>query len=167
MKSLIRLSCAMLLACVIGVCMSGCAEAEEGESWGDWEFRNAISNSKWTSWHIIQIKDENGNWVNQDDNTILYFDIQFFVNDHNFHSTKFYWTQDKDEGWISDDATREEYKPSNNTAFTIDSKNLIIEGTIGEEKYFRFNLNKKVEGSMEGKLYFYRDNKTYEVIMSR
>ena len=166
MKSLIRLSCAMLLACVIGVCMSGCAEAEEGESWGDWEFRNAISNTKWTEWHIIKIKDENGNWINQDENTILYFGIQFFVNDHNFHSTKFNWKNDG-EGWISDDATLEEYKPADNTAFTIDSNNLVIEGTVGGEKYFRINLNKKVDGNMEGKLYLYRENKTYEVVMSR
>ena len=166
-KYLLKTVWALLFACAVGVVLTACADAEEGEKWDDWEFRNAISNGKWTSWHIIQIKDENGNWVEQDANTILYFDIQFFVNDHNFHSTKWYWKEDGENGWIADESTREEYKPADQTAFTIDSKKLIIEGTVGEEKYFRIDLNKKVDGFIEGKLHFYRDDKTFEVIMHR
>lgn len=168
-KNAIKLSWVLLLACFVGLGVNSCADAEEGESWGDWEFRNAINCAKWSEWHIIQIKDENGNWLNDylGENTILHFGVQFFANDHNFHSTKAYWMHDEKEGWIWDEFTKEEYKPADNTAFTIDSKNLIIEGTVGGEKYFRIKLNKKVDGTMEGTLYFYKENKTFEVIMSR
>ena len=80
-KYLLKTVWALLFACAVGIGLTACADAEDGESWGDWEFRNAISNGKYTSWSIFQIKDENGNWVEQDANTILYFDIQFFVNE--------------------------------------------------------------------------------------
>ncbi|MBP5515042.1 MAG: hypothetical protein J6Y04_09765 [Bacteroidaceae bacterium] len=167
MKNVIRTAWALLLACIVGVGMVGCVEAEEGEGWDEWEFRNAINCGKLTEWHIIQIKNDKGEWVPDAENTILTFNVQFFSKDHNFHSTKFFWTQSENLGWIADQSTLEEYKPADNTAFTIDPKKLIIEGTVGGEKYFRINLNKKVEGSIEGKLYFYRDKTTYEVIMLR
>ena len=165
----IRLSLSLLLACIVGLSLNSCVDAEEGESWDDYEFRNAINCGKLTSWHIILIKDENGKWLNdyQGENTIVSFDVQFFSKDHNFHSTKFYWTQNEKGEWIGDDATREEYKPADNTAFTLDSKALTIEGTVGGEKYFRISLDKKVDGAMEGKLHFYRENKTFEVKMVR
>ena len=160
---------ALLLACVVGLGLTACADAEEGESWGDWEFRNALNCTKWTAWHIILIKDENGNWLNDrnGENKILHFDVQFFASAHNFHTTKWYWIQNENGEWVSDPATEEEYKTADNTAFTLDSKNLVIEGTVGEEKYFRINLDKKVDGNMEGKLHFYKEDKTFEVIMSR
>jgi len=61
----------------------------------------------------------------------------------------------------------EEYKPADNTAFTVDSKTKTIEATVDGVKYFRIVLDKEPTSLMEGKLHFYKENKTYEVILSR
>ncbi|MBQ9559491.1 MAG: hypothetical protein IJV08_05850 [Bacteroidaceae bacterium] len=45
---------------------------------------------------------------------------------------------------------------------------MTIEGTVANEKYFRIVLDKNIDGPfMEGKLYFYREDKTYEVRLRR
>ncbi len=167
MKRLMNSAWALLLACVLGLALTACVEAEEGETWDEWEFRNAINCGKYTAWSIYKIKDGD-KWLEDYENNILQFSVQFFSKDHNFHSSKAHWMQDAEGSWIADESTREEFLPADETAFTLDTKHLVIEGTVGGEKYFRINLNKKVaDGFMEGKLHFYKENKTYEVIMIR
>lgn len=170
MKKYMKMTWALLLALFTGMSMSGCADAEDGESWGDWEFRNDINCAKFAEWSIDQVKID-GEWVDPARGDVPFFGVQFFASDHNFHSRKWSWTWKEimgEEGWVSDDATLEEYKPADNTAFTVDSKTLTIEGTVANEKYFRIVLDKKIDGPfMEGKLYFYREDKTYEVRLRR
>ncbi len=170
MKNLMMSAWALLLACVVSVGVTSCADAEEGESWGDWEFRNDINCTKFTEWSVNQVKID-GKWVDPAREDVPFFSVQFFAKDHNFHSKKWSWTWKEiggEGGWVSDDATIEEYKPANNTAFTVDSKTLTIEGTVAGEKYFRIVLDKKIEGScMQDKLHFYKENKTYDVMMIR
>ena len=169
-KNGINLSWALLLACFVGLVMNSCVDAEDGESWGDWEFRNVINCSKYTEWSMEKVKID-GEWVDAAREDVPYFAVQFFAKDHNFHSQKWSWTWKEiggEGGLVSDDATTEEYKPADNTAFTVDSKTLTIEGTVAGEKYFRFVLDEKIDGPyMQGKLYFYKEDKTYEVLMRR
>ena len=149
---------AAAIAVVMSAWMVSCADAKEGESKADWELRNSISG---LGWHVDMLKDANGNWVRWENSLTLYFEVKFSASNQNFSSRKFYYNKDGD----SDEATKEEYS-SSNTAYTIkDAK--IIEGTVNGEPYFRITLNKKPASSMECSLYFYRENKTYEVIMTR
>jgi hypothetical protein len=148
---------AVAIVAVVSVAMASCANAEEGESWDDWKIRNTINGF---GWHVDMLKDANGNWVRWENSLTLYFEVKFSASNHNFSSRKFYY-----KDGVSDETTKEEYS-SSNTAYTIkDAK--IIEGTVNGEPYFRITLNKKPDSSMEGILYFYRENKTYEVIMTR
>lgn len=157
MKKIMYLFAAAVVA-VVTVGMASCANADEGESWSDWGLRNTINGFPW---HVDMLKDANGNWVRWEYSVTLYFEVKFSASNHNFSSRKFYY-----KDGVSDETTKEEYSSSDNTAFTIkDAK--IIEGTVNGEPYFRFTLNKKPTSSMEGTLYFYRENKTFEVIMTR
>lgn len=157
MKRILYLVAAAIVA-VVGVTMVSCADKEDGESWNDWELRNTINGF---GWHVDMLKDEGGNWVRWEYSATLYFYVKFSASGHNFKSEKFYY-----KDGVSDESTREEYSSSDNTHYTIINAK-IIEGTVGGEPYFRITLNKKPSSSMEGKLYFYRENKTYEVIMTR
>lgn len=142
----------------LSAAMTSCADAEEGESKGDWELRNAINGF---GWHIEMLKDANNNWLRWEEATEIYFYVKFSASNHNFSSEKFYY-----KDGLGDNSTREVYNANNNTAYTIkDAK--IIEGTVAGEPYFRITLKKKPGSSMEGTLYFYREKKTFEVIMMR
>ena len=169
-KNVIKLSWALLLACFVGLGMASCADPEEGESWGDWEFRNDINCAKFSEWSIEQVKID-GEWVDAAREDVPFFAVQFFAKTHDFNSRKWSWAWQEiggDWGWVRDDATLEEYKQADNTAFTVDSKTLTIEGTVDGEKYFRIVLDKKIESPfMQGKLYFYKEDKTYEVLLRR
>ena len=171
MKNLIKSVWALLLACIVSMGMTSCADAEDGESWGDWEFRNAINCGKLTEWSLNKVKEANGEWGDPYRADVPLFRVQFFASDHNFHSTKGSWIWVKDnEGngeWRADEAAMEEYKPADNTAFTVDSKTLTIEATVDGAKYFRIVLDKQPTSVMEGKLHFYKENKTYEVQLIR
>lgn len=147
------------IVAIVSIFMVSCADAEEGESHDDWKLRNAING---LGWHVDMLKDANGNWVRWENASILYFYVKFSASNHNFESEKFYY----DGEGNSDETTREVYKPANNTAYTITNAK-VIEGTVGGQPYFRITLNKMPGSSMEGKLYFYKENKTYEVIMTR
>ena len=148
---------ATAIVVVMTMGMVSCADAEEGESKADWELRNTINGFPW---HVDMIKDANGNWVRWEYSLSLYFEVKFSATNHNFSSRKFYY-----KDGVSDETTKEEYS-SSNTAYTIkDAK--IIEGVVNGEPYFRITLNKKPTSSMECLLYFYRENKTFEVIMTR
>ena len=149
---------AVVIVAVMSAGLVSCADAEKGESWSDWELRNSINGF---GWHVDMLKDANGNWVRWENSVTLYFEVKFSASNHNFSSRKFYYNK---EG-VSDEATREEYS-SDKTAYTIKEAK-IIEGTVNGEPYFRITLNKKPSSSMEGSLYFYREDKTYEVIMTR
>ena len=155
-KSRFMLAAAIVVVMTAG--MTSCADAEKGESWSDWELRNAINGFPW---HVDMIKDANGKWVRWEYSLTLYFEVKFSASNHNFSSRKFHYNKDG----VSDEATKEEYS-SSSTAYTIkDAK--IIEGTVNGEPYFRITLSKKPSSSMECSLYFYRENKSYEVIMTR
>lgn len=155
-RILLMVAVAMMTA--ISMSVVSCADAEEGESSADWKLRNAINGF---GWHVAQIKDSNGNWVSWEEASILYFYVKFSASKHNFKSEKFYYVDGE-----ADETSREEYKESDNTAYTIqDAK--IIEGTVDGEPYFRITLHKEVSSSMECSLYFYNEEKTYEVLMTR
>ena len=62
-------------------------------------------------------------------------------------------------------AQRAKY-PSDNTAYTIKNAS-IIEATVDGKPYFRITLKEKVTSTMHCDLYFYNNNKTYEVKMWR
>ena len=149
---------AATIVAVVSVAMVSCADAEDGESWDDWKIRNTINGF---GWHVAMLKDANGNWVDYMEAGVFYFYVKFSASNHNFSSEKFYY-----KDGVSDESTREEYKASDNTAYTITNAR-VIEGTVGGQPYFRITLNKKPDSSMEGTLYFYRENKSYEVIMTR
>ena len=138
--------------------LTSCADHEDGESKGDYELRNTINGFPW---HVEMLKDNNGNWVSWYDAVLLKFEVKFSASKHNFQSEKFYY-----KDGVADESTREVYDASNNTQYTIKNAN-IIEGTVDGQKYFRITLHKKVTSSMECSLYFYKENKTYEVIMTR
>ena len=149
---------AAAIVIVMSAGMASCADADEGESWSDWELRNTINGF---AWHADMLKDANGKWIRWENSLTLYFEVKFSASNHNFSSRKFHY-----KDGVSDEATKEEYNSSNNTAFTIkDAK--IIEGTVNGEPYFRITLHNKPTSSMECSLFFYRENKTYEVIMTR
>jgi len=168
MKNLMMSAWALLLACMVSMGMTSCVEAEDGESWGDWEFRDAINCGKFTEWSLYKVKDANGEWGEPYRADVPIFRVQFFSSNHNFHSTKGTWIWVESEGgWIADESTMEEYKPADNTAFTVDSKTKTIEATVDGVKYFRIVLDKEPTSLMEGKLHFYKENKTFEVILSR
>lgn len=156
-KILFKVTVAMMA--IVSIFMVSCADAEEGESRDDWKLRNAINGF---GWHVDMLKDANGNWVRWEDAGILYFYVKFSASNHNFESEKFYYKEDGN----GDETTREEYKAVNNTAYVITNAT-VIEGTVGGQPYFRITLNKMPASSMEGTLYFYKENKTYEVIMTR
>lgn len=143
----------LLFACIMSLGMSACAGADEGESWEDWILRNTINGP---AWRVYQIK-ENKQWVDCDK---FWFEIKFSASHHNFKSTKFYYVDG-----VADESTREEYDGSDDTAYQISGK--IIEGTVGGSKYFRMELTEKVTEKLVCKLHFYKENKTYEVVMMR
>lgn len=149
---------AAAIVAVVSVALVSCADKEEGESWDDWTLRNTINGF---GWHVDMLKDANGNWVRWENAVLFYFSVKFSASNHNFSSEKFYY-----KDGVGDDETREKYEPSNNTAYAILNAK-VIEGSVGGQPYFRITLNKKPTSSMEGTLYFYRDKKTYEVIMTR
>lgn len=148
------------VAMMAAMCMSvmSCADAEEGENSADWKLRNTINGP---AWHVDMLKDSNGKWLRWEEALIFYFDVKFSASNHNFKSEKFYYVDG-----MGDDTTRERYSEENNTAYAIkDAK--IIEATVDGNPYFRITLHKEVTSSMECTLYFYKENKAYEVIMTR
>ena len=147
----------LILACIVSVGIMSCADKEDGESWDDWELRNTINGMPW---HVDKIKDANGNWKSWSDASLFWFEVKFSASNHNFNSEKFYYNDG-----VADESTREKYDSSNNTAYTISGKT--IEATVDGTKYFRIVLNEKVTSLMKCSLYFYKENKTFEVIMSR
>ena len=158
MKKYLTMAAVALIA-VIGLVATSCDDKEEGETWEDWGLRNTINGP---AWHVDMLKNANGSWDRWENVGILYFNVKFSASNHNFSSEKFYY----DENGEADETTREKYSSSDNTAYTItDGK--IVEGTVGGQPYFRLTITKKPSSTMEGTLHFYRENKTYEVIMSR
>lgn len=145
---------------VISVSMASCADPEEGETWSEWEFRNFLIGFAGT-WSIQMMKDANGNWITWEHLNDFYFSVKF-KKDHSFESEKFSYRED---GYY-DESTREAYDASNKTYYTI-SKSKIIECTVDGQPYFRFTLSKKPDSTMEGTLFFYRENKSYYVILYR
>lgn len=149
---------AFAIMSAMSLSLTSCDEREEGESSDDWVLRNTINGP---SWHVYMIKDGNGNWVRWEDAATLYFNVKFSASKHNFKSEKYYY---KNGEW--DESTREQYSDSNNTLYAIkDAK--IIEGTVDGKPYFRITLHKEVSSTMECSLYFYKENKTFEVRMMR
>lgn len=167
MKKILMMA-AIALMTALSMSVTSCADAEEGESWGDWDFRNYINCTKYTEWSLYKVMDAKGNWVEPENVAFPKFNVQFFASDHNFHSTKATWIEDDVLGLVVDESSIEEYTPSDNTAFTVDSKKLTIEGTVGGTKYFSIVLDEKPGSSfMKGKLHFYKENKTYNVQLIR
>ena len=144
----------LFFACIMGMGITSCADKEEGESDEDWELRNTINGP---AWRVYMVKDASGNWI---DSLPLWFEVKFSASKHNFKSEKFYYVNG-----IGDDATRETYKESDNTQYTISGN--VIEGTVNNNKYFRITLSDKVTYEMKGTLYFYKENKSFEVLMMR
>lgn len=87
--------------------------------------------------------------------------MKFSASNHNFKSVRFYYKNGE-----ADETTREEYSSSDNTAYTIKDAS-IIEATVDGKPYFRITLKEKVTSTMHCDLYFYNNNKTYEVKMWR
>ena len=156
-KILLLLAAIMMTAMSMG--LSSCAEKEEGEDDADWVLRNTINGP---AWHVDQIKNSDGPWSTWSDASLFYFWVKFSASNHNFNSEKFYYVDGE-----ADETTREVYNSStDNTAYTIRNAK-IIEGTVNGEPYFRISLTQKVTSVMECTLYFYKENKTYEVRMTR
>ena len=155
-RILMMAATAMMVA--ISLTLAGCADADEGENKDDWELRNTINGP---TWHVDKLKGPKGDWVDWAEANAFYFEVKFSASNHNFKSEKFYYKE-----YMKDDSTYESYGSADNTAFTIkDAK--IIEATVNGESYFRITLHKKVTSTMECSLYFYRENRTFEVIMTR
>lgn len=158
MKKILFFAAAAFVA-LVSVTMVGCADVDEGESWSDYALRNSISGS---AWHVEKVKDAKGNWVTWDQFSTFYFAVKFNADSHNFESEMFDLNP---EGHVFE-SSRVKYNAMNNTAFTIkDAK--IIEGTVSGQPYFRITLSKKPLYSMEGTLFFYKENRSYEVYMTR
>lgn len=156
-KTFIKLFMAVLICCT-AMTLYSCADADEGENKADYELRNTINGP---AWRVFSVKKSDGTWTTDADPAEFYFEVKFSASKHNFTSERFYYVNGE-----SDETTREAYSSANNTAYTIkDAK--IIDGTVDGKPYFRITLKEKVTSTMHCDLYFYNDNKTYEVLMQR
>ena len=155
-KVLMMVVVAMMTA--MSMSLTSCAEQEEGESNEDWILRNVINGP---AWHVDMILDDNGRWVRWEDAELFNFNVKFSASKHNYKAEKFYY-----KDGVADESTREKYDSNDNTLYAIkDAK--IIEGMVDGKHFFRITLHKEVSSIMECSLYFYKENKTYEVRMTR
>lgn len=138
--------------------MTACADRDDGESNADYELRNTINGP---AWHVNSVKKSDGTWTTDADPSEFYFEVKFSASNHNFKSERFYYKNGE-----SDESTREEYSSADNTAYTIKNAT-VIEGTVDGQPYFRITLKEKVTSTMHCDLYFYNNNKSYEVMMWR
>lgn len=152
-KSLFLLTIAIMA--ITGFTVSSCADADEGESQSEWELRNTINGPEK---RIYTIKDANGNWTDVYEAKIIYFSVKFSASNHNFTSKKAVFNEDGN----LDEETQEVYTPSDNTAYTI--KDNVIECTVDGKPYFRMTV-KNVTNFIECELYFYNEDKAYEVTL--
>jgi hypothetical protein len=155
-KVLMMVTVAMMTA--MSMSLTSCAEQEEGESNEDWILRNVINGA---AWHVDMIQNSDGSWVRWEDAALFNFNVKFSASKHNFKAEKFYY-----KDGVADESTREKYDENDNTLYAIkDAK--IIEGMVDGKNFFRITLHKEVSSVMECSLYFYKENKTYEVKMTR
>ena len=148
-----------IMMCATAVSLTSCADREDGESNASYELRNTINGPAWRVWNV---KKADGTWTGNTDFQPLWFEVKFSASKHNFQSDKFYY----DENGNGIAATQEKYTSANNTAYDIKSAS-VIEGTVDGKPYFRITLKEKVTGVMHCDLYFYKENKTFEVKMMR
>ena len=152
-----------MLAAILTICgattvLTSCADADEGESKADYELRNTINGP---AWRVHSVMKNDGTWSTGEDPAEFWFEVKFSASNHNFKSVRFYYKNGE-----ADETTREEYSSSDNTAYTIKNAS-IIEATVDGKPYFRITLKEKVTSTMHCDLYFYNNNKTYEVKMWR
>lgn len=148
----------MIFICGSAVSLISCSDADDGESKADYELRNTINGP---AWRVHSVKKSDGTWTTDEDPSEFYFEVKFSASKHNFKSERFYYKDGE-----SDETTRETFSSANNTAYTIKDAS-IIEGTVDGQPYFRITLKEKVTSTMHCNLYFYNNNKTYEVLMWR
>ena len=153
-KSILWLFAAIMLVGGLTVTTS-CADKEDGEKNSDYVLRNSING---TGWSISSVKQEDGTWT---EDSPLCFNIKFSASNKNFKCAKFFY----DENGNADESTREEYKYSDGTAYTI--KNAVVEATVKEYKFFRMEIIGSVDSELHCKVFFYKDNKTVELRMVR
>ena len=144
----------ILLGCIISTGLAGCSDAEEGEKWGEWEIRNAISGAEK---RILTIENEKGEWVDAIGEGIIYFSVKFSASPHTFASEKFYYKDGE-----ADETTREKYSAENNTAYTIKDK--VVECTVDGKPYFRMTVI-KVGYNIECQIYFYEEDRTFHAAL--
>ena len=156
-KSILWMFAAIMLVCGLAITTS-CADKEDGESNSEWKLRNSISG---TGWSTYSVKLDDGTW-NSEKKPLL-FDIKFSASNKNFKCDKVYTNEEGD----ADETTREIYKYSDETAYTI--KKNVIEGTVGADKtpYFKMEVYGEVSSELHCKITFYKDNKTFEIKMWR
>lgn len=145
-----------LVVCGTALAFASCADAEDGEGKADWELRNTISGP---AWRVHSVK-QNDTWINEVD-LPFWFEVKFSAHHHDFKSTKFYYKDGE-----SDESTREEFSSANKTSYVIKSAKE-IEATVDGKPYFRITLKEKVSSTMHCDIFFYNENKTYEVKMWR
>lgn len=152
-----------MLAAILTICgattvLTSCADADEGESKADYELRNTINGP---AWRVYSVMKNDGTWSTDEDPAEFWFEVKFSASNHNFKSVRFYYKNGE-----ADETTREEYSSSDNTAYTIKDAS-IIEATVDGKPYFRITLKEKVTSTMHCDIYFYNNNKTYELKMWR
>ena len=144
----------ILLGCIISTGLAGCSDAEEGEKWGEWEIRNAISGAEK---RILTIENEKGEWVDAIGEGIIYFSVKFSASPHTFASEKFYYKDGE-----ADETTRENYSAENNTAYSVKDK--VVECTVDGKPYFRMTVI-KVGYNIECQIYFYKEDRTFHAAL--
>lgn len=139
----------------LSITVTSCSDADEGETWNEWELRNTINGPERRIWTI---ETSNGEWMDVYEAKLIYFSVKFSASDHNFTSTK--WNFDNNGN--CDEATKEVYTSDDKTAYTI--KDNVVECTVDGKPYFRMTVI-KVTSFIECKLYFYKENRTYHVML--
>lgn len=152
-KTLFIIVAAMMAA--INLTAVSCADADEGETWDEWILRNTINGPER---QIQQVETEKGKWVDAIEANIIYFAVKFSASNHNFRSTKWYYTADGE----TDPATKEQYTADDNTAFSI--KDNVVECTVDGQPYFQMKVL-ETGYYMDCELYFYKEKRKFHVKM--
>jgi len=151
----------LMTICLMAVSVVSCSSPEEGEDWDTWMMRNMMNNG----WSLYSVK-VNGEWIYSGDPSLketpeyyFYYEMNLRADGRLFEAHRFFYKDD-----IADEST-EIIKTG---TFTLDASAKTIEGTDSNgQKFFRLTITDEPSSSLEGSIYFYDLDKTYDVVLSR
>lgn len=143
-----------LMATVLTMGLSSCADAEDGESWDTWVMRNQL-NSNWSLGYVKV----NGDYRRMGEEGFdFYLTLNLTADGRKFEAERFYY-----KDGIADESTR----VKKTGTYIIDEPNKTIELTDSEGKFMRLSNIQFETGSMSATVLFYDLNKTYDIGLDR